>query len=310
MRVFVAGATGALGVPVVRLLVAAGHDVTGLTRSEAKRASLERLGAKTAVGDVLDAAAIDRVVREAKPEAIVSLLTRLPKRGPTHARHLRPNALVHREGTANIVRAAKAAGVERIVAESVIFRYGYGDLPPMLREDDPPPEPVPEAFARNALDAVKALEESVLGVGGIVLRYGAFYGPGAGHVQFMTKMLRLRLMRLPPDDHGALSWIHLDDAATATIAAFERGRAGEVYNVCDDEPVSFRAFARELARVTEAKPPKSVPMAVAKALMPYAAIVLTGRVTMSNAKAKSELGWMPRYASIKEGLSAMSRSSA
>jgi nucleoside-diphosphate-sugar epimerase len=308
VRVFVAGATGALGVPVVKLLVGAGHDVTGLTRSETKRVTLEKLGAKAVVGDVLEAAAVDRAVAEAKPEAIVSLLTRLPKNGPTQARHMRPNARVHREGTRNIVRAAGAVGVGRVVAESVLFRYGYGELKPMLTEDDPVPERAAGA-ANDALDGVVALEEAVLGAGGIVLRYGLFYGPDAGHVRYMAKMLRRRMMRLPGGDRGAMSWIHLDDAAAATVAALERGKPG-IYNVCDDEPASFAAFTRELAIVTGAKPPKSVPLSIAKAVMPYAVLAMTGRVTMSNEKAKAELGWAPRYPSIREGLSEMSRSTA
>ena len=308
MRVFVAGATGALGVPVVKLLVAGGHEVTGLTRSEGKRPALERLGASSVVGDVLDASSVEVAIGEAKPDAIVSLLTRLPQRGPTSARHLRPNARVHREGTRNIVRAATGAGVDRIVAESVIFRYGYGDLPPMLREEDPAPESLSVPVARNALDAVRALEESVIGADGIVLRYGLFYGASAGHVEFIAKMLRRGMMRLPGGDRGALSWIHLDDAASATVAALERGRAGEIYNICDDEPASFAAFTKEMAAAIGARPPKSIPAGVAKAVMPYFVLAMTGTVTMSNAKAKSELGWKPRYPSVREGLSEMRRS--
>ncbi|MGH2728876.1 MAG: NAD-dependent epimerase/dehydratase family protein [Actinomycetota bacterium] len=306
MRVFVAGATGALGVPVVNLLVGAGHDVTGLTRSAAKVPTIERLGARAAVGDALDAAAVERAVGEAKPEAIVSLLTRLPKRGPTSIRHLRPNARVHREGTANIVRAARTAGVDRVVAESVIFRYGYGTLPPMLREDQPAAEP--PAFVKGALDAVGALESSVIGAGGVVLRYGVFYGRDTGHQQFMAKMLARGMMLLPGGEVGSLSWIHVDDAATATVAALERGRSGEVYNICDDEPVSFWGFTGKLAKVIGAKPPKAIPIAVAEKVARYPALFMTSTITMSNEKAKRELGWTPRYASVGDGLKEMSRS--
>ena len=303
-----AGATGALGVPVVKLLVAGGHDVIGLTRSERNRPTLQKLGAEAVVGDVLEAAAVDRAVTEAKPDAIVSLLTRLPKNGPTRLRHMRPNARVHREGTRNIVRAARASGVERIVAESVLFRYGYGDLKPMLTEEDPAPQTLPGPTS-EALNGVVALEDAVLGAGGIVLRYGLFYGPGAGHMDYLLKMLRRGMMRLPGGDRGALSFIHMEDAATATVAALERGRSG-IYNVCDDEPASFAAFIRELARVINAKPPKSVPIGLVKLVMPYVVMAFTGRVTMSNAKAKGELRWTPRYPSIREGLSGMSRSQA
>lgn len=306
MRVFVGGATGALGVPVVKQLVAAGHDVTGLTRSAAKASKIERLGARVAVGDALDAASMERAVGEAKPDAIVSVLTRLPKRGPTSVKHLRPNARVHREGTANVVRAARAAGVDRVVAESVIFRYGYGTLPPMLREDATPAEP--PGFLNEILDAVNALEATVLGAGGIVLRYGVFYGRDTGHQLFMTKMLGRGMMLLAGGDVGSLSWIHVDDAATATVAALERGGPGEVYNVCDDEPASTWAFAEELARVTGGKPPKAIPIAIAEKVARYAALFTTSTVTMSNEKAKRDLGWTPRYPSVRDGLKEMSRS--
>ncbi len=223
-------------------------------------------------------------------------------------RHMRPNARVHREGTRNIVRAGQASGVERIVAESVLFRYGYGDLKPMLTEEDPAPRTLPGP-TNEALSGVVALEDAVLGAGGIVLRYGLFYGPGAGHMDFLEKMLRRRMIRLPGGDRGALSFIHMDDAASATVAALERGRPG-IYNVCDDEPASFAAFLREVARVTGARPPKPVPIGLAKLVMPYAVMAMTGRVTMSNAKAKRDLGWTPRYPSIREGLSGMSHSQA
>lgn len=308
MKVFVAGATGALGVPVVELLVAAGNEVTGMTRWASNAAKLERLGAKPAVADALDPDAVGRAVRTAAPDAIVSLLTKLPKRGPKHARHLRPNAIVHRHGTANMVAAAKAAGVERIVAESVIFRYGYGDLPPRLTEDDAPAEKLPRGAPAGALDAVKALEKTVLGAGGIGLRYGVFYGPGAGHQEFMALLLCRRLFPLPGKDRGALSWIHLDDAAAATVAALERGSPGQVYNICDDEPASIFTYARELARAVGAKPPWSAPTLVWRLFTPYALLSLTGTVTMSNDKAKRELGWAPQYPSVLEGVSVSSRS--
>jgi nucleoside-diphosphate-sugar epimerase len=308
VRVFVAGATGALGVPVVRLLVEGGHQVVGFTRSEAKRPLLEGLGATAVVGDVLDADGVERAVVESAPAAIVSLLTALPKRGPTMVKHLRPNARVHRDGTANIVRAARAARVERIVAESVIFRYGYGDLPRNLTEDAPPPETVPPRFPAEVLDALRSLEASVTGAGGIALRYGVFYGPSAGHVEFLTSMLRRGLMRVPGGDRGALSWIHVDDAATATVLALEHGRGGEIYNVCDDEPASFDAFVRALAAAIQAKPPKALPLSVAKVAMPYATLSMTSTITMSNAKAKAELGWTPRYPSIRDGLATITPS--
>jgi nucleoside-diphosphate-sugar epimerase len=302
VKVFVAGATGALGVPVVRRLIAAGHRVTGLTRSERKRPVLESMGATCAVGDALDPEAVRRAIVQAQPEAILSLLTRLPKRGPLFGRDLQANARIHRNGTANVVRAAKEARTERIVAESVIFRYGWGDIPPMRTEDDPVATSAPSNSTQMALDGVRALEDSVLGAGGVVLRFAAFYGPGVGHVEFMMKLLRRRFMPVPDVEGGALSWVHIEDAASATVAALDKGRPSHVYNIADDEPVALTDFARELARAIGAPEPRKIPLAFAKATASYGALLTTSTMSVSNAKAKRELGWTPRYRSIREGL--------
>jgi nucleoside-diphosphate-sugar epimerase len=305
VRVFVAGATGALGTPVVRLLREAGHDVTGLTRSERKRSMLESIGATCAVADALDQQAVRRAIVDARPEAILSLLTRLPKRGPLFGRDLQANARVHRNGTANVVHAAKEARIQRIVAESVIFRYGWGDIPPMRTEDDPAATSAPSNSTQMALDGVRALEETVLAAGGVVLRFAAFYGPGVGHVEFMTKLLRRRFLPVPDVEGGSLSWIHIEDAASATVAALDRGRPSQVYNIADDEPIGLIDFTRELARAIGAPEPRKIPLAFAKATASYGALLATSTMSVSNAKAKRELGWAPRYPSIREGLPTM-----
>jgi nucleoside-diphosphate-sugar epimerase len=303
VRVFVAGASGALGVPVVRLLIERGHAVTGMTSSERKRGYVESAGARAAVADALDAGAVLRAVSDAAPEAVVSLLTRLPARGPMTPRDLRPNAIVQSKGTANVLAAARAAGVQRVVVQSIVFRYGYGDIPGVVTEETPPRDSGP-AFAQFAIDGIRGMEDPVLAAGGIVLRFGAFYGVGAGHMRTMETMLRRRVPMLPGGDRGALPWIHLEDAASATLAAVENGRGGEVYNIVDDEPVSFAAFAREVASVIGAPQPRSVPLWLARAFMRYAALFTTSTLRVSNAKAKRELGWMPRYPTIREGLRA------
>ena len=310
MNVFVAGGSGVLGSSVVRLLVEQGHVVTGLTSRESKRGAIERLGARTAVADALDAGALRRVVAEAEPEAVLSLLTRLPRRGPMTVRDLKPNVVLFSKGTANVVAAAKAAGVGRLIAQSIIFRYGYGDLPGILTEETLPQARAPARFAQSSLDGLRDLEHMVLAVDGIVLRYGLFYGSAAGHMATMETMLRRRVPVIFSPERGALSWIHVDDAASATVAAFERGKPGEVYNVVDDEPVSFADFVREFASVIDAPSPRSIPRALMRPFMRYAALFSATSVRASNAKAKRELGWSARYPTITEGMKELARPAA
>jgi nucleoside-diphosphate-sugar epimerase len=308
VRVFVAGATGALGVPLVRLLVARGDDVLGLTRSKARAHLIRHLGATPVVADALAADTLRAALAEHRPDAVVHALTALPKRGPLRVSELGATDRVRIEGTANLLEAAVAAGVRRLVAESVVLVYGdTGDTTVDETTAWRPPHPA----LRPSMDAVRSLEEQVLGASragrleGIVLRYGIFYGRGVASTDFMIRMMRRRLLPLFGGGRSVVSWIHVDDAAAATVAALERGRPGEVYNVVDDEPATVGNHMIELARVVGAPPPFSVPVWVARLMGPMSATLATIRQRVSNEKAKRELGWTPAYPTIRQGLSTL-----
>lgn len=307
MKVFVAGSTGALGLPLVRALRAAGHTVVGLTRSEIKRRSLEEAGAEAVIGDVLDAARMKSVVADASPDALVEILNALPKAGPRKFSDLEQTNLLRIAGTRNLLAAAGAAGVRRFVAESMIFGYGGNRDGRPFTEDSPfaPRSPVPEV--QPALDALRSLEGQVMeatrsgAVEGIVLRFGLFYGPSAGSSAFMVRMLKRRMLPLPGGGTNRISLIQLDDAAAAVVAALERGEPGGVYNIADDEPVTAGDYLREVARVVGARPPLKVPRWVARLGGRYVALMSSGSLTVANDKAKRELGWTLRYPTYREG---------
>ena len=305
MRIFVAGATGALGRPVVRRLTEVGHEVTGMTRSPEKRRLLEGLGARPVVADALNAAAAQRAVGEARPDAVLNLLTALPSAGPTRARQLRATNEVLQRGTANLIRGARAGGARRMVAESFIGIYGFG-TGEVVTEGAPLPRPDPNTGVGAGRAAMRSLEGQVLGaegIEGIVLRYGAFYGPGVGTTEAWVERLRRRKLPLPGGGPGIVSWIHIEDAAAATVAALERGRPGEVYNVVDDQPAALGEVVGSLAAAIGAPPPRSIPVWVARLLAPYAAAYTTRtNLRVSNEKAKRELEWAPVFPTYREGL--------
>lgn len=312
MRIFVAGATGAMGVPLVKRLVAAGHQVTGLTRSEAKRPLLEGLGATAAVADVFELERLGAVLREARPEAVVHLLTALPKQGPMRPADLLATNRLRTEGTKNLVDAAISAGARRLVAESIVLVYGYGDHGSApLTEEHPVARASPRPWLQPTIDAGLALEDTVLSaaragrIEGVVLRFGFIYGAGSGSTEAMVGMVKKRRMPLVGDGSGVWSWIHVDDAAGATLAALERGRSGEVYNIVDDEPVAWRDYLAHCARVLGAPGPFRVPIWLVRLVSPYAVISLTSRFPVSNAKARRELGWRPAYPTYREGLATL-----
>jgi nucleoside-diphosphate-sugar epimerase len=309
MRIFVAGATGALGAPLVEHLVAAGHDVVGLTRSASKRELVERLGARPVVADVLDASAIARVVAEARPQTVVHALTALPKRGPRRARDLEATNVVRTQGTRNLVGAAQASGARRFVAESIVIAYGQRIEGAALIEETHarvsrgPPDVQP------AIDAIAALEDEVLGAAPglepIVLRFGFFYGAMTGSTQDALAMIRARKLPAFGAADSAVPWVHVDDAARATALAIDRGTPGGIYNIVDDAPTAFGDFVREAARAIGAPRPRSAPLWLVRLLMPYAASIGSMRLRVSNAKAKRDLGWQPRFASCREGLASL-----
>ncbi|MDT5183856.1 MAG: hypothetical protein QOI29_2014, partial [Mycobacterium sp.] len=243
MRVLVAGATSVPGIPLLRELNARGHDVIGITSQPAKTSQIEQQGAKPVVADVFDAAQIDAVVAEIEPEVVVSLLTTLPKRGPMRVKDFEPARALWSRGAPNLVVAAQRAGVRRVVAESVIFAYGYPSTgPAIMDESDPYPGPPPPGGA-EMLAALRGMEQTVLASGehsdteGIVLRYGVFYGPDVPHTQMFTRLAKWWAMPAVTGS-GIVSWIHIDDVAKATADAVERGRGGQIYNIVDDRPQS------------------------------------------------------------------------
>jgi nucleoside-diphosphate-sugar epimerase len=289
MRVFVAGATGAIGRYLVPQLVAAGHEVHGMTRNASKQAMLIELGATPLVADALDADQVAHAVERSRPEVIVHELTAI---GELDLRHFdRDFALTNRlrtEGTDNLLSAGRAVGVRRFVAQGVGGYGAYARTGGPVKSEEDPLDPTPVAAMRETQAAIRHLEEHVLGATwteGIVLRYGVFYGPGTslapGEVQF--ELVRKHKFPLVGDGGGVWSFVHIADAADATVAAIERGHRG-VYNVVD------------------AKKPMHVPRFIGRMFAGEPGVVMMTEVRgASNAKAKRELAWRPAHASWRRG---------
>jgi nucleoside-diphosphate-sugar epimerase len=305
MKVFVAGATGAIGKQLVPRLVQAGHEVTGMTRSEAKQAMLADLGATPVVADALEPDQVAGAVARARPDVIVHQLTAI---GALDMRHFdRAFALTNRlrtEGTDHLLSAGQAVGVERFLAQS--YFGGYARTGAAVKTEDDPLDPAPAREMRQTAAAIRHLEEAVLGASwteGIVLRYGAFYGPGTslapGGDQY--EVVRQRKFPVVGDGGGVWSFIHVADAADATVAAIERGTRG-VYNVVDDEPARVAEWLPALAETVGAKKPMRVPRFIGRLLAgEVAAVMMTEARGASNAKAKRELAWRPAHPSWRQG---------
>jgi nucleoside-diphosphate-sugar epimerase len=306
MKVFVAGASGAMGRPLVRQLVAAGHEVTGMTRREDRAAEIHEAGASAVVCDVFDAAALESALKGAAPEVVVHQLTALPPRLDYKAKDdpLAATNRVRGEGTRNLLAAAKAAGVRRLVAESVAFLYApEGDW--IKDEEAPLFHGAPAPFG-GAVEALTDLERQVggaEGIEGVVLRYGWLYGPGTYFDREGSQTEEVLKRRLPivGKGTGTFSFVHVEDAARATVAAVEKGAPG-AYNVVDDEPAPMRDWVPAFAEAVGAKPPRWVPFWLARLVAGSgAANSATQLRGASNAKAKRELGWQPSYASWRQG---------
>jgi nucleoside-diphosphate-sugar epimerase len=309
MKIFIAGGSGTLGMPLVRALVQQHHDVTALTRTPAKRRALEALGASAAVADVYDSAELDNVLRRTAPTHVVNLLTALPKAGPTSARDLEATNRLRTEGTRNVQHAAVGAGAKRMIVESFINVYGLGDHGTSPKSEDGPfLPPSPSRSIQDGVDAARNMEQQVLessrqgAIEGVVLRYGGFYGLESESTRVRIDALRRRKSPVIRNDRGLIPFIHLDDAVSATIAALERGRTGGVYNIVDDCATSVSALTIELARLLHAPSPRQFPLWLVKLTMPYLAAVASTRLVLSNARAKAELGWQPRFPTYHEGL--------
>ena len=305
MRVFVAGATGAMGRQLVPRLVEAGHEVHGMTRSASKRAMLQELGAVPAVADALDPDQVAEAVGRARPDVIVHQLTAI---GALDLRHFdRDFTLTNRlrtEGTDHLLSAGKAVGVRRFVAQSYFVAYARTGA--AVKSEEDPFDASPAREMRGTVAAIRHLEEAVLDARwteGVVLRYGAFYGPGTsispGGDQ--AEMVRKRRFPLVGDGGGVWSFIHIADAAEATVAAVERGDRG-VYNVVDDDPAPVAEWLPALAYDLGAKAPFRVPRFVGRLFAgETGAVLMTELRGASNAKAKRELAWRPAHPSWRGG---------
>jgi nucleoside-diphosphate-sugar epimerase len=309
MRVFVAGATGAIGRQLVPRLVAAGHEVHGMTRSASKRAALRELGAVPVVADALDADQVAAAVGRARPDVIVHQLTALSGVERYTERAAAPTNRLRTEGTDHLLSAGQAAGVRRFVAQGVATFGAYARSGGPVKSEDDPLDPAPVREMRETLSAIRHLEAAVLGAEwteGIVLRYGAFYGPGTslapGEEQF--ELVRKRKFPLVGDGGGVWSFVHVADAAEATVAAIEHGRRG-VYNVVDDDPAPVAEWLPALARTLGAKKPMRVPRLVARLVAGESGVVMMTEIRgASNAKAKRELAWRPAHPSWRQGFAA------
>jgi nucleoside-diphosphate-sugar epimerase len=299
MRVLVAGASGAIGTHLVPQLIENGHEVIGTCRSQGKGEQLRGLGAEPVALDLLDPGAVREVVVEAKPDAIVHQATALT--GLSDFKHFdRSFAETNRlrtDGTDALLAAAREAGVHRFVAQSYASHRHARVGGPVKTEDDPL-DPTPVAAMRETVAAMAYLDEAVTGAGGIALRYGNFYGdPDDG----MVEAVRARKFPLVGDGGGVWSFIHLDDAASATVLALEHDGPA-IYNIVDDEPAPTSEWLPELAKVVGAKRPQRFPRFLARIFAGEAPVVMgTESRGASNAKAKRELGWSPRYPSWRQG---------
>jgi nucleoside-diphosphate-sugar epimerase len=309
MRVLVAGATSVFGTPLMEALQGAGHEVCGLTRSGARAARIERCGANSVIADVLDREEVNVAVAVAEPDAVISLLITLPKNGPLRPSQVHPNLRLWGEGVPNLIAAARRAGVQRFLAESFVFVYGYGRYgPEPLTEDD---EPTGGAVIRGQaeiLDGLRGMERAVLnaeGLEGVVLRFGGRHGAEMPMTATMARALRLGVPVLPGGGHALLPFIEVGDSARATVAALELGGGKEIYNVVDDRPSEMREYAEALASAIGARRPRSIPLPLVKVFAPYMACVLDHtRLPVSNEKAKRTLDWQPRFASAADAVRA------
>ena len=303
MRIFVAGASGALGSRLVPQLIDAGHDVIGTHNSPSSAELLRTLGAKPVMVDLLDAYAVRQAVLESEPDAIVHQATALAKAkfGRSLDKAFAKTNELRTKGTDALLAAARQAGVRRFVAQSFAsYRYLRQGGP--IKTEDDPLDPTPPPHTQQSWAAMTYLDRAVTDFGGIALRYGGFYGADNDG---WAELVRKRLMPIVGDGGGIISWIHLDDAAAATVLALEHDGPA-IYNIVDDEPAPAREWLPVLAESLGAKPPRRLPAWLVRLLAGGAAVVMGTEVRgASNAKAKRELGWTLRYPSWRVGFPAV-----
>jgi nucleoside-diphosphate-sugar epimerase len=304
MRVFVAGASGVVGRSLLPVLVKAGHKVIGMTRSEDKRRLVQAMGAEHVSADALDRQAVLRAITQTEPDVVVHEMTAIPKE--LNLRNFdRQFTLTNRlrsEGTDNLLQAALAVGTRRFVVQSYAG-WPYARIGGPVKTEEDPLDPNPPAVFRASLAAIRHIETTVpqsSRIHGIVLRYGSFYGPGTSGAWMLDQV---RKRRLPVIGSGGAVWsfIHIDDVATATVAAVEGGHPG-IYNIVDDEPAPVSVWLPELARMVNAKPPMHVPAWIARLAVGEAGVIMmTEARGSSNQKAKNGLKWTPRWKSWRDG---------
>jgi nucleoside-diphosphate-sugar epimerase len=307
MRVFVAGGAGAVGRPLVTQLVARGHQVTATTTDPAKLDLLAKLGAEGDVMNGLDAVSVGEAVAKARPDAIVHEMTGLSAAhaGQIDTKHFdRWFAVTNRlriEGTDHLLAAAEATGVSHFVAQSYSGWNGIRKGGWVKTEEDPL-DPLTETGFRTVAEAIRHVEEVVVKAGGAVLRHGTLYGPGS--MDYQVELLRKRQFPLIGGGSGYSSWVHIDDVASAAVLAVEKKARG-VFNIVDDEPAPASEWLPYLAASAGAKPPMGVPKWLARLLAGDVVVtMMTEGRGFSNAKAKRELGWKPRYPSWRQGFKA------
>jgi 2-alkyl-3-oxoalkanoate reductase len=303
MRVFVAGATGAIGTRLVPQLVDRGHEVIGSSRSLEKAEQIRALGAEPVALDLLDGAAVRRAVLQTEPDAIIHQATALSDLNFSRNfdRTFAETNRLRTEGTDALLAAAREAKVDRFVAQS-FASYRTAREGAWVKTEDDALDPAPPAKARESFAAMRRLEEAVTKAGGIALRYGAFYGAANDG---LVEPVRKRQYPIIGDGGGFVSFIHLDDAAAATVLALEHDGPG-IFNIVDDEPAPVREWLPVLAEALGAGPPRHFPRWLARLAAGDVAVVMgTETRGASNAKAKRELGWKPRYPSWREGFAAV-----
>ena len=310
MKVFVAGGTGAIGVKLVPQLIAAGHEVVATTRSARGAQRVQELGAEPAIVDGLDEPAMVEAVRRAQPEVVIHEMTALA--GKMDLRHFdrwfaTTNQLRTR-GTDYLVRAAQEAGARRLIAQSYSGGWSNAREGGAVKDESDPLDPDPLRWTRETMAGIRHVEETVPaaeGLEGVVLRYGGLYARGTGALsEEALELIRKRRFPVVGDGGGVWSFVYTGDAASATVAALDRGAPG-VYNVVDDDPAPAREWLTYLAEVIGAKRPRRVPVWLSRIAAGDVPVSMMTEIRgSSNAKAKRELGWEPRYASWREGFAA------
>ena len=300
MKIFVAGASGTIGIPLVRALVDRGHEVTALTRSPGKVKALEALGVTAVAADALDRDALVAAVAASRPTHVIHQLTALPREGPRRASDIEPTNRLRVEGTRNLLQAAIGAHARRFVVGSFAMLAG--------RESAAAPDAAAAAVRSMESQVAEATRQGL--IEGVVLRYGMFYGPGVPSTDAMLEMVRRRRLPVVRGDHGLLPLIHIDDAVGATVLALDAAPPGSTYHIVDDRPASMTEIVTTLAHYAGAGAPPKVPAWLPRLVAPYLARITSVRMPLSNAKAKAELGWQPKYPTLHEGLAQMFRRAA